>query len=113
MPTSIVTNPTEVFTIEPDAYAKLDDSLKAEHARIRAACTYYKGLLIAFPQWFDTGFKATPRQREILYWVARRIRQDPDADLMEIPYGFVWWLSREWAGFSFWLNGEPVSYILT
>ncbi len=113
MPTSIVKNPTEVFTIEPDAYAKLDDNLKAEHARIRGCCTFYKGLLIAFPQWFDTGFKATPRQQAILYWVAARIRREPDADLMEMPVGFVWWLSREWPMFSFWRNGEQVSYVLS
>ncbi len=114
MPTSIVKNPTEVFEIEPAEFAKLDDTLKAEHARIRGCCTLYKGLLIAFPQWYDTSFKATPRQQAILYWLSARIRRtEPEVDNIEVPYGLVWHLSREWAGFSFFLNGEPVSYILT
>ncbi len=114
MPTSIVKNPTEVFTIEPADFAKLDGSMKAEHARIAACCAWYKSIILAYPQWSDTSFHPTQRQQDILHWVAERIRRtEPEAEMSLVPYGLAWFISREWPMFSVFLRGDPVSYILT
>ncbi len=101
MPTSIVKNPTEVFTIEPDEYAKLDGEMKAEHARIKACCASYKSLILAYPGWSDTGFKPTVKQQDVLHWIlARILRTEPEADMSTVPYGLAWFISREWPGLS-------------